>query len=140
MDQCALKLPACLLVSLCRAMPADHNDHVWFDDFVQDRPHDGKVFRMLRVIDEFTRECLAIRVERHLNSRDFLDTLGELFLEHGPQEQIRSDNRPEFIATALREWLEALDVRTHYIEPRSPRENGYCERFKSKLGGELLPP
>ena len=99
-----------------------------------------KIFRMLCVIDEFTRECLAIRVERRLNSRDVLDTLGELFLEHGPPEHIRSDNGPEFIATALREWLEALDVRTLYIEPGSPWENGYCESFNSKLRDELLDP
>ncbi|WOR15254.1 IS3 family transposase [Hyphomonas sp. FCG-A18] len=123
--------------SCVRLRPA-HKGHVWSYDFVQDRTHDGKVFRMLCVIDEFTRECLAIRVERRLNSRDVLDTLGELFLEHGPPEHIRSDNGPEFIATALREWLEALDVRTLYIEPGSPWENGYCESFNSKLRDELL--
>ena len=75
---------------------------------------------MLCVIDEFTRECLAIRVERKLNSRDVLDTLGELFLEHGPPEHIRSDNGPEFIAKALRAWLGRLGVQTLYIEPGSP--------------------
>ncbi|HBN93097.1 MAG TPA: IS3 family transposase [Hyphomonas sp.] len=123
--------------SCVRLRPA-HKGHVWSYDFVQDRTHDGKVFRMLCVIDEFTRECLAIRVERRLNSRDVLDTLGELFLEHGPPEHIRSDNGPEFIATALREWLQALDVRTLYIEPGSPWENGYCESFNSKLRDELL--
>ncbi|RIJ18726.1 IS3 family transposase [Henriciella mobilis] len=123
--------------SCVRLRPA-HKGHVWSYDFVQDRTHDGKIFRMLCVIDEFTRECLAIRVERRLNSRDVLDTLGELFLEHGPPEHIRSDNGPEFIATALREWLEALDVRTLYIEPGSPWENGYCESFNSKLRDELL--
>ncbi|MEL7415961.1 MAG: IS3 family transposase [Pseudomonadota bacterium] len=123
--------------SCVRLRPA-RKGHVWSYDFVQDRTHDGKVFRMLCVIDEFTRECLAIRVERRLNSRDVLDTLGELFLEHGPPEHIRSDNGPEFIATALREWLQALDVRTLYIEPGSPWENGYCESFNSKLRDELL--
>ncbi len=123
--------------SCVRLRPA-HKGHVWSYDFVQDRTQDGKVFRMLCVIDEFTRECLAIRVERRLNSRDVLDALGELFLEYGPPDHIRSDNRPEFIATALREWLEALDVRTLYIEPGSPWENGYCESFNSKLRDELL--
>ncbi|MFN3214848.1 MAG: IS3 family transposase [Henriciella sp.] len=123
--------------SCVRLRPA-HKGHVWSYDFVQDRTHDGKVFRMLCVIDEFTRECLAIRVERRLNSRYVLDTLGELLLEHGPPEHIRSDNGPEFIATALREWLQALDVRTLYIEPGSPWENGYCESFNSKLRDELL--
>ena len=90
--------------SCVRLRPA-HKGHVWSYDFVQDRTHEGKVFRMLCIIDEFTRECLAIRVERRLNSRDVLDELGELFVRHGPPEHIRSDNGPEFIATALREWL-----------------------------------
>ena len=75
------------------------------------------MFRMLCIIDEFTRECLAIRVERRLNSRDVLDELGELFVRHGPPEHIRSDNGPEFIATALREWLGRLGTKTLYIEP-----------------------
>ena len=93
---------------------------------------------MLCIIDEFTRECLAIRVERRLNSRDVLDELGKLFVRHGPPEHIRSDNGPEFIATALREWLERLGTKTLYIEPGSPWENGYCESFNSKLRDELL--
>ncbi len=93
---------------------------------------------MLCVIDEYTRECLAIRVKRKLNSRDVLDVLGELFLVHGPPEHIRSDNGPEFIATALRQWLGQLDVKTLYIEPGSPWENGYCESFNSKRRDELL--
>ena len=123
--------------SCVRLRPA-HKGHVWSYDFVQDRTHDGKVFRMLCVIDEFTRECLAIRVERKLNSRDVLDTLGELFLEHGPPEHIRSDNGPEFIAKALRAWLGRLGVQTLYIEPGSPWENGYCESFNARLRDELL--
>ena len=123
--------------SCIRLRPA-HKNHVWSYDFVQDRTHDNKVFRMLCVIDEFSRECLAIRVERKLNSRDVLDTLGELFLRHGPPEHIRSDNGPEFIAIALREWLGRLKVKTLFIEPGSPWENGYCESFNSKLRDELL--
>ena len=123
--------------SCVRLRPA-HKGHVWSYDFVQDRTHEGKVFRMLCIIDEFTRECLAIRVERRLNSRDVLDELGELFVRHGPPEHIRSDNGPEFIATALREWLERLGTKTLYIEPGSPWENGYCESFNSKLRDELL--
>ena len=122
----------------CIRLRPMHTGHVWSYDFVQDRTHDGKVFRMLYVIDEFTRECLAIRVERKLNSRDVLDTLGELFVHHGPPEHIRSDNGPEFIATALREWLGRIGVKTLYIEPGSPWENGYCESFNSKLRDELL--
>lgn len=93
---------------------------------------------MLCVIDEYTRECLAIRVERKLRSGDVLDVLGELFVRHGPPEHIRSDNGPEFIATALREWLQRIGVKTLYIEPGSPWENGYCESFNSKLRDELL--
>lgn len=123
--------------SCVRLRPA-HKGHVWSYDFVQDRTHDGRLFRMLCVIDEHTRECLAIRVERKLSSRDVLDTLGELFVRHGAPEHIRSDNGPEFIATALREWLERIGVKTLYIEPGSPWENGYCESFNSKLRDELL--
>lgn len=123
--------------SCVRLRPA-HKGHVWSYDFVQDRTHDGKVFRMLCVIDEYTRECLAIRVERRLNSRDDLGVLGELFVRYGAPEHIRSDNGPEFIAIALREWLGNIGVKTLYITPASPWENGYCESFNSKLRDELL--
>lgn len=90
------------------------------------------------MIDEYTRECLAIRVDRRLNSRDVLDVLGELFVRHGAPEHIRSDNGPELIAIALREWLGNIGVQTLYITPASPWENGYCESFNSKLRDELL--
>lgn len=93
---------------------------------------------MLCVIDEYSRECLAIRVKRKLNSRDVLDVPRVLFVIHGPPEQIRSDNGPEFMANALRQWLSHLKVQTLYIEPGSPWENGYCESFNSKLRDELL--
>lgn len=122
----------------CIRLRPQHKGHVWSYDFVQDRTHDGKVFRMLCVIDEYSRECLAIRVERKLNSRDVLDVLGELFVRRGPPEHIRSDNGPEFIAIALREWLERIGVKTLYIEPASPWENGYCESFNARLRDELL--
>ncbi len=122
----------------CIRLRPQHKGHVWSYDFVQDRTHDGKVFRMLCVIDEFTRECLAIRVKRKLNSRDVIDVLGELFVTYGSPEHIRSDNGPEFVSTALRQWLEQLQVKTLYIEPGSPWENGYCESFNSKLRDELL--
>ena len=122
----------------CIRLRPTHKGHVWSYDFVQDRTHDGLVFRMLCIIDEFTRECLAIRVERQLNSRDVLDELGELFVRHGPPEHIRSDNGPEFIANALRDWLGRIGVKTLYIEPGSPWENGYCESFNGKLRDELL--
>ena len=93
---------------------------------------------MLTVIDEFSRKSLAIITERRLNSRVVLDTLADLFLLHGPPEHIRSDNGPEFIAIALREWLAWVGVQTLYIEPGSPWENGYNESFNSKLRDELL--
>ena len=93
---------------------------------------------MLCVIDEYTRECLAIRVERKLNSQIVEEVLFELFLQHGSPEHIRSDNGPEFIATALRDWLGLIGVKTLYITSASPWENGYCEGFNSKLRDELL--
>ena len=93
---------------------------------------------MLCVIDEFTREALAIRVKRRLNSTDVLETLADLMILRGPPAYVRSDNGPEFIATALREWIAAVGSQTAYIEPGSPWENGYCESFNSKLRDELL--
>lgn len=122
----------------CIRLRPQQRGHVWSYDFVMDRTHDGRTFRMFCVIDEFTRECLAIRVARRLNSRIVLEVLADLFLTHGPPDHIRSDNGPEFIATALREWLSRLGVQTLYIEPGSPWENGYCESFNSKLRDELL--
>ena len=93
---------------------------------------------MLSVIDEFTRECLAISVDRKLGSHDVLTTLTELFVQHGPPEHIRSDNGPEFCAKAVRGWLKRLQVKTLFIEPGSPWENGYVESFNGKLRDELL--
>lgn len=122
----------------CGRLRPERPNHVWSYDFVQDRTHDGRVYRMLCVIDEFTRKCLSIRVERRLNSQNVLEELSALFLTHGPPGHIRSDNGPEFIATAVREWLGRLGVKTLYIEPGSPWEHGYCESFKSKLRDEFL--
>jgi len=93
---------------------------------------------MLTVIDEYSRECLAILTQRRLRSQDVLETISELFLEHGTPEHIRSDNGPEFVAIALRDWLKRVEVRTLYIEPGSPWENGYNESFNGKLRDELL--
>ena len=122
----------------CVRLRAQRANHVWSYDFVEDRTHDGRKFRMLCVIDEFTREALAIRVKRRLNSTDVLETLADLMILRGPPAYIRSDNGPEFIATALREWIAAVGSQTAYIEPGSPWENGYCESFNSKLRDELL--
>lgn len=123
--------------SCIRLRPSWPN-HVWAYDFVQDRTHDGRTIRMLTVIDEFTRECLAIEVARRLRHDDVLHVLAGLFTRHGPPDHIRSDNGSEFTAIAVREWLPRLGVKTLYIEPGSPWENGYNESFNGKLRDELL--
>ena len=93
---------------------------------------------MLNLIDEFTRECLAVRIDRRLRSIDVIDVLSDLFILRGVPDHIRSDNGPEFIARAVREWIAAVGAKTAYIEPGSPWENGYCESFNSKFRDELL--
>ena len=113
-------------------------NHVWAYDFVQARTHDGRAFRMLTVIDEFSRMCLAIEVARHIRHDDVLHILTDLFTEHGAPDHIRSDNGSEFTAIAVREWLPRVGVQTLYIEPGSPWENGYNESFNGKLRDELL--
>ncbi len=113
-------------------------NHVWAYDFVQARTHDGRAFRMLTVIDEFTRESLAIEVGRRLRSDDVLHLLADLFVWHGPPDHIRSDNGSEFTAKAVRGWLGKVGVKTLFIEPGSPWENGYNESFNGKLRDELL--
>ena len=90
------------------------------------------------MVDEYTRECLTIRVERRMTANDVLWVLADLFLEYGIPEHIRSDNGPEFVAVAVRDWLAELGVTTLFIEPGSPWENGYIESFNSKLRDELL--
>ena len=122
----------------CIRLRPEHPNHVWSYDFVEDRTHDGRKYRMLNLIDEFTRECLAIRVDRKLNSTDVIDVLSDQFILRGIPGHIRSDHGPEFIARAVREWIAAVGARTAFIEPGSPWENGYCESFNSKLRDELL--
>jgi transposase InsO family protein len=102
------------------------------------RTADSRTFKMLTIIDEYTRECLAILVERRLTSEDVIDKLYELFLFRRVPEHIRSDNGPEFTAKAIRKWLERMDVKTLFIDPGSPWENGYIESFNGKLRDELL--
>lgn len=122
----------------CVRLRPQRANHVWSYDFVADRTHDGKAYRMLCIIDEFTRESLAIRVARTLKATDVIEALCDLFAARGIPGHIRSDNGPEFVAVALREWIAAVGARTAYIEPGSPWENGYCESFNGKLRDELL--
>lgn len=122
----------------CIRLKAEHPNHVWSYDFVHDRTHDGRKFRTLNIIDEFTRECLAIKVNRNINSRDVIDALSDLFLQKGIPKFIRSDNGPEFIAQAVRDWITLVGSKTVYIEPGSPWENGYCESFNARFRDELL--
>ena len=123
--------------SCIRLRPCWRN-HVWSYDFVSDRLYNGKKVRMLTVIDEYTRKCLAISTGTSLKADDVLDTLSTLFITEGVPDYIRSDNGTEFTAKALREWIGSLGVKTAYIEPGSPWENGYNESFNGKLRDELL--
>jgi len=122
----------------CVRLRPERPDHVWSYDFVEHRTHNGRKYRMLNVIDEFTRECLAIRVSRKLKALDVIDVLTDLFGLRGVPGHIRSDNGPEFIAKAVQDWIAAVGSATAYIEPGSPWENGYCESFNAKLRDELL--
>jgi transposase InsO family protein len=122
----------------CLRLRPEFPNHVWSYDFVEARTHDGRKIRMLNVIDEFTRECLAIRVARKLKSIDVIDLLSDLFILHGVPGHVRSDNGPELVAKAVRTWITAVGAKTAYITPGSPWENGYIESFNSKLRDELL--
>jgi putative transposase len=122
----------------CVRKRAERRDHVWSYDFVFDRTHDGRPLRMLTMVDEYTRECLTIDVARQYRSEQVLDRLAELFVERGAPIYLRSDNGSEFTATAVREWLERVGVKTLFIEPGSPWENGYVESFNGKFRDELL--
>src|ERR1700745_3013215 len=123
--------------SCIRLRPQQRN-HVWAYDFVEDRTHDGRKYRMLNVLDEFTHECLAIRVGRKLKAVDVIDVLSDLFILRGIPGHIRSDNGPEFLAKAVQEWIAAVGIKTAYIERGSPWENGYIESFNARLRDELL--
>jgi len=122
----------------CVRLRPEYKDHVWSYDFVMAWTSNGKAFRILVIIDEYTRECLAMRVARRITSGDVLEVLYELFLLKGVPEHIRSDNGPEFTAKEVRRWLNRVGVKTLFIEPGSPWENGYVESFNSKLRDELL--
>jgi putative transposase len=122
----------------CVHRRAEHKDHVWCWDFVFDHTTSGSQLKWLSIVDEHTRECLALKVDRSITSEDVINTLAELFAMRGVPKCVRSDNGPEFIAQAIRRWLGRVDVETLYIEPGSPWENGYAESFHSRLRDEFL--
>ncbi|TWT41520.1 IS2 transposase TnpB [Botrimarina hoheduenensis] len=122
----------------CDRRRAAHRNHVWTWDFVFDKTTGGSQLKWLSIIDEHTRECLALKCDRSITSEDVIDTLAELFAMHGVPEHIRSDNGSEFTAKAIRRWLGQLGVGTLYIEPASPWQNGYAESFHSRLRDEFL--
>ena len=122
----------------CIRLRPEYKDHVWSYDFVMARTADGRAFRILTMIDEYTRECLAMLVNRRITSQDVIDQLFQLIIFRGIPEHIRSDNGPEFTAKAVRGWLDRIGVKTLFIEPGSPWENGYIESFNGKLRDELL--
>jgi putative transposase len=122
----------------CIRLRAERPNHVWSYDFVEDRTHDGRKYRMLNVIDEFTHECLAIRIQRQLKAVDVIDVLSDLFILRGVPEPIRSDNGAEFVAKAVQDWIAAVGTKTAYIAPGSPWENGFIESFNARLRDELL--
>lgn len=123
--------------SCIRLRPA-YPSHVWSFDFVETRTNDGRRLRLMTLIDEFSRRCLAIRVARRINALDVIETLADVMLFEGIPAYIRSDNGPEMVAKVLRQWLTGLGSKSLYIEPGSPWENGYCESFNGKLRDELL--
>jgi putative transposase len=122
----------------CTRMRAEHKDHVWSYDFAMDLTEDGRRLKMMPVVDEYTRECLSINVERSITAEDVVETLASLFRRRGEPSFIRSDNGPEFVAKAIKQWLRASGVQTLYIEPGSPWVNAYSEAFISRFSDELL--
>ncbi len=122
----------------CIRLRPEYRNHVWSYDFVADRTQDGRVLKMLVVMDEYSPECLSIEVERSIKSFQVLEQLGDLFVERGTPAYIRSDNGPEFTAKLVRNWLQSLNVGTLFIEPGSPWENGYVESLNGKFRDEFL--
>jgi putative transposase len=122
----------------CIRLRPEYRNHVWSFDFVETQTHDGRRFRLMTLIDEYTRKCLAIRVARRINAIGVIETLADAMLFEGVPAYIRSDNGPEMIAKVLRHWLSGLGTKSLYIEPGSPWENGYCESFNGKLRDECL--
>lgn len=122
----------------CHRRRAEFKNHVWCWDFAFDYTTNGVTLKWLSIIDEYTRECVALNVDRSVTSEDVINTLARLFSERGVPQCIRSDNGPEFIANSIRHWLTKLKVETLYIQPGSPWENGYAESFHSRLRDEFL--
>ena len=122
----------------CVRLRATHKNHVWSWDFVMDRTDDGRVIKILTLIDEYTKEALAVYPARRIRANDVIDIFADVMVERGVPEYIRSDNGPEMIAKVLRNWLARVGTKTAYIMPGSPWENGYCESFNGKLRNELL--
>jgi len=122
----------------CVHYKATHANHVWSYDFLTDRTEDGRQLKLLVVIDEFTRECLALEVGRCFTAREVMMTLQYLFAARGTPEHLRSDNGPEFFAKEIQRWLKDAEVGTLHIQKASPWENGYVESFNSRLRDELL--
>lgn len=117
---------------------ATHRNHVWSWDFVSDQVENGSAFRILTLIDEHTRECLATHVAWSIRAQDVLSVLEAAMSKHGTPQHIRSDNGPEFVAYAIQDWMEQHQIKTLYIKPGSPWENGYIESFHDKLRDECL--
>lgn len=122
----------------CIRLKPERRNHVWSYDMMCDRTENGKAFRILNIMDEFTRESLSITAARKITAYDVIHVLADLFLSKGIPDHIRSDNGPEFTAKEIRKWLGVLGVKTLFIEPGSPWENGYIESFNGKLRDELL--
>jgi putative transposase len=122
----------------CVRRKAKHKDHVWTWDFIHDRTTNGRTLKCLSVVDEYTRECLALEVDRSITSDKVIDVLVELFRIRGVPNHIRSDNGPEFIAAAIQQYLSTAGIDTLYVQPASPWENGYAESFHGRLRDELL--
>ena len=122
----------------CVRLRPERPNHVWAYGFVEDRTRDGRKFRMLNVVDEFTCEALCIRVARKLGAADAVDVLANLFIARGTPAHVRSDNGPEFVAKAVRGWIAGVGAKAAFIEPGGPWENGFVESFNDKLRDEML--
>ena len=122
----------------CHRLRAERMNHVWCWDFIFDRTTTGHSLKWLSIVDEYSRRCITLDVGRRMTSEDVINRLAELFVMYGVPECIRSDNGPEFIANAIQQWLTSLEVKTLYVEPGSPWQNGYAESFHSRLRDELL--